>query len=364
MDRQAASGFSDSESKAYQITYGDYFSGLARILSHRNLSFLIEALQIQLNNNIATDQIERIDIFSQKHGAFYHPARVDVLIDGQKSSFVANTAISDEGNAVLQREFELLKHLGASIAGEQFLPAVYACNSEVTRSADLSMGVFLGQWLDGFHEFHLHQPADKDVPVIRVWDPEHPACILVRKQTDQLYLEAARILTRFYDLETFEQVYPWHHAAGDFIVRVDGDNLALKLITVRNYCALQAAEEKDPVTILQALFLFFIGLSMRLRLDRHEGTGEPLWAGMDAVPPSVDGFLLGLAEMDDTPLLPDTPLRCFAYYASTLGRADYVEMARDLDTVGFGDSAEYAMVARHAEAHLQAVQRVLEERLS
>jgi hypothetical protein len=361
MNRQAASGSSGSTSDAPDISHGDFFTGLTRILSRERYSFLVKALETRSAKQIDPDQIEQIDIFSEKHGAFYHPARVDVQMGGQKTSFVANVAFSEAGNTAIAREFKLLQKLGASHTGEKFLPEVYACEMDPGASAERPISVFLGEWLEGFHEFHLCRSTPDDVPAIRVWDPGSDACFLTRKQANQLYFEATRILTRLYNPETFEQVYPWHHAAGDFVVRMNGSSIEIKLITVRNYAALHVAEEKDPAAILQAMLLFFIGLSMRMRLDRDEGTGELVWAEANAVKPMVDGFLLGLAEMDDTPLLPDTPLRCLVYFISTFSRDDFIEMTHDHGAVGIGNTSEISFIAHHAEKHFREVYQVLRD---
>ena len=83
--------------------------------------------------------------------------------------------------------------------------------------------MFLGDWFDGFHEFHLTQQADSDELAMVVWDGATARCLLSEKQAMDLYRKTAMILTACYDPITLCQIFPWHHAAGDFVVRVERD---------------------------------------------------------------------------------------------------------------------------------------------
>jgi hypothetical protein len=103
------------------------------------------------------------------------------------------------------------------------------------------------------------------------------------------------ILTICYNPESFDQVFPWHHAAGDFIVNPSSDSLRIKLITVRQYGALLENPDKDEGTLLEAMLFFLVNLSIRTRLDRLDGVQEVVWAGLPAVEGTVRGFMDGLS---------------------------------------------------------------------
>ena len=95
--------------------------------------------------------------------------------------------------------------------------------------------MFLGEWFEGYNEFHISlDPADEKHKII-VWDHEHGNYFLSTDQTKALYRQAAKILTCYYNVETFEQISSWHHAAGDFVLKCQNDEIDLKLITVRQY---------------------------------------------------------------------------------------------------------------------------------
>ena len=88
----------------------------------------------------------------------------------------------------------------------------------------------------------------------------------------------AAILTGYFDTRSFAQIYPWHPAAGDFIARIAGDGVAVRLVAARQYGPLVGPPDLPPE---EALLFFFLNLTLRLRVDRLDGVGEVAWAGPD-----------------------------------------------------------------------------------
>ncbi|MGC8490512.1 MAG: hypothetical protein ACP5SH_02130, partial [Syntrophobacteraceae bacterium] len=113
--------------------------------------------------------------------------------------------------------------------------------------------------------------------------------VLEEAKIPALYARAAKILTSYLDPESFSQIYPWHHAAGDFIIDANQDPPSLKLITVRGYRPLLSRESDSHDKMLGALH-FFVNLCIRMRIDRLDGVGELAWAGADCLPGIVSGF--------------------------------------------------------------------------
>ena len=190
----------------------------------------------------------------EKHGAFYHPASVRVTTPLVSTTFVVNVAVSKEGHRIIDREFQLLKKLDPSKSGPQrVIPAGYYQDFCGTHAWPM----YLGQWFDNFHEFHITTPAKNDPDPIVVWAPE-PIYLTESSHKEALCHEMARILTRFYNPLTFEQIGPWHHAAGDFTIQVTADSLFAKLITVRDYRpSMIAPSETTPASVLEGIALFF-----------------------------------------------------------------------------------------------------------
>jgi hypothetical protein len=276
-----------------KLTYGDYFKSVQQFLENREFKVVTAAILEAIQLPCRYRNIEAIDIFLVKHGQFYHPSRIEVLVMGRAFTFVANAALSFSGKSCIEREFDLLNRLSLTPSGT-FFPRVYGYG-EVTLPKGCVVKLFLGQWFDDFHEFHISvDPTDQQYK-IRVWDGHESSVFLTPEQTLELYRQIALILTAFYDPESFEQIFPWHHAAGDFVVSCSNDLLRIKLITVRQYGALLENPDKDEATLLEAMLFFLINLSIRTRLDRLDGVGDVTWAESAAVEGTVRGFMDGLS---------------------------------------------------------------------
>ncbi len=275
------------------LTYGDYFKTVRLFLENREFSVVTSAIFETTQQPCMAQDINTIDIFLVKHGQFYHPSRVEVLSMGRVFTFVVNAALSFSGKSCIKREFDLLNRLSLTSSGA-YLPMVYGYG-EVILSEGREVKLFLGQWFDDFHEFHISvDPMDRQYK-IRVWHAYATPGFLTPDQTLEMYRQIAMILTNCYDVESFEQVFPWHHAAGDFVVSSSDDSLRIRLITVRQCGALLETPDKDENTILEAMLFFLVNLSIRTRLDRIDGVGEVVWAGLPAVEGTIRGFMDGLS---------------------------------------------------------------------
>jgi hypothetical protein len=229
--------------------------------------------------------------------------------------------------------------------------------------------MFLGEWFDNYHEFHISiDPAD-DQPKIMVWDDAHGSFFLAAGQRKTLYAEASKILTCYYNLESFEQIVAWHHAAGDFVVKIEKGKLHLKLITVRQYTTIfrnqkEAAEsENDPQRIMQALLIFFLNLSIRMRIDRLDGIGEWVWSEKAAVQATFTGFLEALALKPNTPILPDSPLTCFMVYLSSCTEAHLHDLLEAIISTFNPKAPERAIVEKNLSQHAQTLYNSIQQLL-
>jgi hypothetical protein len=71
------------------------------------------------------------------------------------------------------------------------------------------------------------------------------------------------------------------------------------MITVRGYAPLTeftASETDKKAHILPSLMFFCLNLTLRMRLDRLNGTGQAVMLGDQTIPVIVDGFLQALNE--------------------------------------------------------------------
>jgi hypothetical protein len=165
-----------------------------------------------------------------------------------------------------------------------------------------------------------------------VWDDVRGRFFLSIEQTKMLYARVSKILTGYYNLESFEQIFSWHHAAGDFVVRVENEKLDLRLVSVRRYEAIFGDQKNtqtppvDPQRILQALLIYFLNLSIHIRLDRLDGIGEIVWSDSLAVEATLVGFLEALSVKPDIPSLPDSPMVCFVAYLASCTQGDLIDL--------------------------------------
>ncbi len=346
---------------ASSVCYGDYFSSIQSFLTADHGQDLFRALSLSLDREVAWADIDDIQICIQKHGAFYHPARVTVLMEAAAVAFVVNVAVSPEGQVGLQREFDHLNRLN-DMFSQRYVPLVYHRGMGYGRGNGRCFPMFLGEWLSGYHEFHV--ASVKEGPqYIQVWDSEKSQLRSPDRKA-LLYRRASEILTHYYHPETFEQIFPWHHGAGDFVVRFQDDDLDLRLISVRGYAPLVDADASDPVAILEAMLRFFLHLSLRMRIDRVDGTGDLVWLDETAVKGTISGFFDGLAQKGEISVLAEPLEKVAAYYFSRLTSADLTETLKGILATYPLSSPERHLMAFHLAAHAEAFLAELAQHLS
>lgn len=289
-----------STRSAEGVSLADYFTALADFLNDSGNPAFRDGVAALFGAPYDPAALESVDVILEKHGAFYHPARVRVRGAGGVRSFVVNVAVSEAGRRIIAGEYDNLCRLGGPGAASA-LPRVFGMGAG--RSPHGAYPMFLGEWLGGFSEFHLSRAEAGGLRMV-VWDGDGVNFFLSSAQVDRLYREVARILARHYNPSTFEQIFPWNHAAGDFVVRAAAPELAVRLVTVRGYAPLFAhcvaeAGRAPGGGGLGALLLFLANLSLRTRVDRLDGVGDVVLAEVSAIGPTIAGMLAGIAERAD-----------------------------------------------------------------
>jgi len=274
------------------ITYGPYFNAIVNFLVQGDCQPLRIALSQHLERAVSVREVQSLDIISQKHGAFYHVAQVRAEVSGQYFSFAINCAVGPQQQAFLESEFALLRDLNQRFP-LGLIPRAYVLGTSPHAAEDgahWALKAFIAEWFEGFHEFHLSRQFAEDTPIIRVWDVRTDESFLDARETLSLYHQAAAILTAHFDTESFSQIYPWHHAAGDFVLKRRQKGVELRLITVRGYLPLVYIESGSSEKWIPIVH-FFLNLSLRMRLDRLDGTGDLVWASPACLHGVVSGFL-------------------------------------------------------------------------
>ena len=294
MNRAARLSASAGAAKPKAITHADYFEAVRAYLIGAGRPHIQQALATHFPQHETLFRPDRMDVVLEKHGEFYHPARIDILINERLISLVLNVAVTPAGSDCMTSEVAALSRVAQRLPSGA-IPTVYG-HAEVSGPRNLMMPMFLADWFNGFHEFHLSINPRDDRQGMVVWDTQNEPFYLSDSQEVDVYRQVAFLLTRAYDPDTTEQIYPWHHASGDFVLRVCSVSVELRLITVRQYASTLTGdgEALDDDARLMALLVFFLNLTLRNRLDRLDGTGEPTWAGPRAVAATVQGFMEAL----------------------------------------------------------------------
>jgi hypothetical protein len=275
-------------------TYLNYFQAIQEILARDSYTLLLEAVKRQLVLPAFPIEVQRVLIYSEKHGNWYHPAKIEAILPQGCARFVLNVALTERGRTVMAQEIRALKGLSQQFT-YPFLPTVYfqteAESPFSSEEKNHSLSLFLADWFEGFHEFHLSVDDSDGITKSVLWDSSPKPNYLTNLQARLIYQQISKILTLYYNPRTFDQIFPWHHGAGDFVIKVDGEHPEVRLVTVRQYGPLADPED---MSMEEALLFFFLNLSIRMRLDRMDGIGEIAWAGKDCLRATWEGFLEGL----------------------------------------------------------------------
>lgn len=330
-----------------EVLIGDYFMAAKRFLSHENYQILRSALSEAPGESKV---IKAVAVSLIKHGAFYHPMKVDVAAkDGATISFVLNGAVSIPGMELLEKEYSLLKGLEKKGLGA-CIPGVMGMARFMENGR--RFGFFLGQWFQGFREFHV--TGSSGSRRIAVWDDLGNTSYLSLEQAAPMYEQAARILTRLYDLETFAQVFPWHHAAGDFVANIDDPNFPVRLISVRGYdCLVEFPLDPSGLYVLPSLLFFFLNLSLRIRLDRRDGTGEPVFMAEPVLTACVKGFLTGLSQKKNKS--PGDLVQGFTRFIHAFDPKTLADILERMISNWHSGPSELSLIKRGMKSHCAAI---------
>jgi hypothetical protein len=333
------------------ITYGSYLEAITAFLNNHGKDFW-EAVSRRLDPEVS--RISEIDIIAEKHGSDYHPARVIVCSGDLKCSFVVNVALAARGKEWLANEFDLLRRLNQQIR-PGFVPEAYFKGEQTVSAKDGTHSVwrmFVGEWFHDFHEFHLRADSGKDSSSLVLWDFARGFRELSEGHTHEIYKKAAYILTWHYDPDTFEEIFPWHHASGDFVASVDGNSVEVRLITVRQYAPRLRFAERKELDRAQALLFFLANLTIRMRLDRFDGIGDIAWADPGCVAPCVQGFLEALRQKASNGLCDQRLAGMFARFARELSPADLTDAFRLVVESYHEDAPDVPIIMENLPDHI------------
>jgi len=348
------------ESPRHDWTYEDFFTAIQSFLSADACSVPRQCATQILGQSVSADQLKAISIYLVKHGHFYHPCRLALRLPDTCLNLVLNVALSEDGRNGMDQEFSLLQRLRRQTRLDA-IPEVYAMgNGAGVRGKSAPM--FIGQWLDDYCEFHWSEADVSTCREMMLWQADGMTRRLDANQVASIYRQAAMILTAAYHPVTTRQIFPWYHAAGDFVAKVAGDGrIDVRLITVRGYKPL--ASDGPPIEsaadLMDALTVFMLGMLMRMRLDRCDGAGPVVWSDAHVLRAAIGGMLQGLhlsALLYDLP--PDLPHVAMAMF-NRLERQAVVRLNRRVLNTFHPESQMRAAAEARLEPHSRDVMTAL-----
>jgi hypothetical protein len=343
-------------SEKSDITYGEYFEAVSHFLD-KSADWKTNVAASIFTHGIRPWELTAYSIYLEKHGAFYHPGRVVVPIRGRTLSMVVNVAISEVGKTYLNQEVENLIRLQHMFSYD-FLPKVYG-SGQVVIDEKRTVSMFIGEWFEDYAEFHVSQKKDGQAACIMVWDPAAGPYALSENLAAAVYEQAAEILTACYAIETCEQIFSWHHAAGDFVVKHDPGGVKVKLVTVRRYGRIFESHETGPEAMVPALLLFLLNMSIRMRLDRLDGVGELTWLDDYAVDGAVRGFFKGLERKEKNGILPSEIADAIKQYLQQIPKADILGLFKAMVDRLPPETPDLPTIKAHINAHVESFLRSL-----
>ena len=274
-----------------------------------------------------------------------------------------NVALTSRGKQRVSQDFHLLASLRERFPAK-FTPEVYflgEVNVQAKNEEDLVIVMFMGEWLDGYHEFHLSVEPESGKTGTILWDLNRGYQFLSRDTAAEIFRQAALILTYYYDTKTFAEVYPWHHAAGDFVVKYSEGVVDVKLITLRQYASRMVFPEHSFRNRLKALMIFLANLTVRMRLDRLDGVGEIVWAGDYAVDGAISGFLAGMKAQVASGMCDDMLLRQFVEETKRMSPAEVAEIFQMVTESYDEEAPDSPVILDHLADHIFEVYRLFQE---
>ena len=333
------------------ITYGDYFNKAKDFISRNNFSNIRKALSAHLDHEPEPHEITMVKIFLEKHGELYHPARLHIIYKDKTYQFVLNLAFSEAARSIIKREFGLLKKLHDH---NEFIPRVYVYDQDV-QPASITAAMILGEWFDGFSEFHVTEPEKgrKLIGPVVLWDAQKGRIILKEKEAFDIYRNAAKILAYYYDIGTSEEISPWHHAAGDFVAKQTDTGIDVRLITIRGYQSRTTHSPENEDDIFLGIIRFFIVMTLKMRIDRIDGTGKSVFLDGFVLKAAVKGFFDGLMLRS-----PELSAILRQHLTSINDKMIKILLNEYVSTLP-KHLADFRLTAAHADAHAKAVQKAL-----
>jgi hypothetical protein len=301
------------------MTLGDYFNAIRDFVLREDGQALALLLSRLWGLEVKRDEVESIVIRYEKYGTLYQVASVTIPGGDRTAMFAVTTAMSVSAKETLEQEFNLLQELNRR-RQPSYLPEVYYKETMTVRKQEEVeiLLMTLSQWFEGFHEWHFSKDKEGRERIV-IWDMGGGFRFASDHEAHEIIRQASLILTLHYDLNDYCHITPWHHGAGDFIVKTGVEIVEVKLVTARGYNPIAPSTGEGKVGPLEALFLFLLNTSVKMRLDKQEGMGETFWAEATILNAVMTGFFQALRIKESEVAAPGISVEDFRRYLKFLG---------------------------------------------
>ncbi|MFC1863273.1 hypothetical protein ACFL1Z_04895 [Thermodesulfobacteriota bacterium] len=347
--------------KHHFLTLGDFFSGIRGFFICDNGTPLKDLIMKRRGENVSLEKIGKIVIRYEKYGVFYHILSIEVESDSFIEKFAMSAAQLPEAKKTLEKEYKLFTHLNQKF-NPPYIQQVYRkANIKITRDNNIeTFLIMLSNWFEGYHEWHFTGKQDNAESAI-IWDMEKGYHSISQKEITKIILEASKVLTLYYDSGTFHRIYPWHHGAGDFIIRLKKEDTDVRLISVRGYEPINQLLSDKNLSPIDAIIFFLIEMSIKMRVDKYEGMGDPVWAGDFILSSILEGFNEGLRLKEAKGDFPGLSTKGVIGHLNSISIKDlksmffsYLDVYRKTDPVDFG------FIDSHSKKHIADLYHVIQ----
>jgi len=280
------------------INLKDYFDAIKNFIIQAGIEKITDVCIADPILKNKQSEIDEVKIRYEKYGTLYHIASVEIASEEKKGRFAVSTAIWPYARQVMDREFYVMEMLNRKKA-PSYLPQVYR-KAMVTIERDGLSEVFtlmLSQWFEDYKEWHFNIDENGKVSII-LWGRKDHGEHYTEISIHEVIKKATYILTYYYDFESTNHIIPWHHSAGDFVLKIDRDSVDVRLVAARDYRPALFLPEKERLDPLKGLLFFLFGTTIKMRLDRQGGIGAIIIAGSNIIEAVMEGFLNGMADKE------------------------------------------------------------------
>jgi hypothetical protein len=340
------------------MTLRDYFLSIQHFILREGGLSLTSLLRRLWDQEVELGDLDNIILRYEKYGTLYQIASVTISARKNSVKLAVSTALSVQAKATLDREFDLLHQLSGT-TGLPYLPQVYwkqTMTVQKEEGAETPL-MSLSQWFEGYHEWHFSRD-DTGRERIVIWDMGGGYHFASEYEVYEIIRQASKILTLYYDMETHRRISPWHHGAGDFVVKTGDGGVDVKLVTARGYEPIVASDEKaDPS---RALILFLLETTVKMRLDKYEGMGDSIWAEASLLDAVLEGFFQAVRTKESKQGEGAIKVDEFIFFLKLVSEDEIRKvLLTHLDKYDLLDSSDYALFSRHLDDHARDVYRAL-----